>query len=489
MTISTNNDCYALNVNLGSPVTADNCSVVSVTNNAPATYPLGITTVTWTVTDGSGNTATATQVVTVIDTTLPVIVAPIAINTTTNTGCTTTGLVLGNPVATDNCSVASVTNDAPVAFPLGATTVTWTVTDGSGNTATATQVVTVTDVIAPTVITQNITVNLNASGQTSIVVADVDNGTFDNCTIVSMNVVPSAFTCANVGVNTVTVTVTDNSGNTTTATALVTVVDAIAPTVLTQSGAYFLDANGEVNLTAAQIDNGSFDNCGIATMSVSPATLTCADLGSNTVTLTVTDVNGNVATATAQVTVSFDFTTTGDNDLDGLPDNCDDDDDNDGIVDTQDNCPLLSNANQLDTDGDGMGDICDPDDDNDGIEDGFDNCPLIYNPLQEDRDHDGIGDVCDTIEINVAEAITPNGDGINDTWVIYNIENHPKNHVRVYNRWGDLVFEARNYDNQWNGHYKNRTNALPDGASYYYQIDLDGNGSVDHDGWIYITGN
>lgn len=116
-----------------------------------------------------------------------------------------------------------------------------------------------------------------------------------------------------------------------------------------------------------------------------------------------------------------------------------------------------------------------------------DNCPLTYNPYQEDRDNDGLGDVCDTIEINVAEAITPNGDGINDTWMIYNIENHPNNYIRVFNRWGDLVFEARNYQNDWDGHFKSKSESLPDGASYYYQIDLDGNGTIEHDGWIYIT--
>ncbi len=213
----------------------------------------------------------------------------------------------------------------------------------------------------------------------------------------------------------------------------------------------------------------------------------CSNVGPNTVTLTVTDVNGNVATATAIVTVAYDFTTTGDNDLDGLPDNCDADDDNDGILDVNDNCPLVANANQLDTDGDGIGNTCDDDDDNDGVLDGFDNCPLTYNPDQNDRDNDGLGDVCDLIEINVAEAITPNGDGVNDTWVIYNIENHPNHAIRVFNRWGDEVFSARNYQNNWDGHYVNKSNALPSGSSYYYQIDLDGDGTVDHDGWIYIT--
>ena len=74
----------------------------------------------------------------------------------------------------------------------------------------------------------------------------------------------------------------------------------------------------------------------------------------------------------------------------------DDDDDNDGILDINDNCPLIGNADQLDSDGDGDGDACDNDDDNDGIIDTEDNCPLTANADQADADADGIGDVCDT---------------------------------------------------------------------------------------------
>ena len=80
--------------------------------------------------------------------------------------------------------------------------------------------------------------------------------------------------------------------------------------------------------------------------------------------------------------------------LDG--DACDGDRDDDGILDSSDNCPLIANADQLDTDSDGTGDACDTDDDGDGDNDGADNCPLIANADQLDTDSDGTGDACDT---------------------------------------------------------------------------------------------
>ena len=176
-----------------------------------------------------------------------------------------------------------------------------------------------------------------------------------------------------------------------------------------------------------------------------------------------------------------------DTDNDGIPDFRDLDADNDGIADNLDNCPITANANQADNDHDGQGDVCDSDDDNDGILDTNDNCPITANANQADRDHDGKGDVCDLVELNVAQAITPNGDGVNDTWVIYNIENHPGSIVRVFNRWGNEVYYSNNYHNDWDGHYKNLKEGLPSSGAYMYQIDLNGDGTIDAQGWLYIT--
>ncbi len=72
------------------------------------------------------------------------------------------------------------------------------------------------------------------------------------------------------------------------------------------------------------------------------------------------------------------------------------DDDNDGIINAADNCPAVSNPDQVDLDNNNRGDICDPDQDNDGLIDGLDNCPSVSNADQIDLDDNKIGDACDS---------------------------------------------------------------------------------------------
>lgn len=149
--------CYAT-VAITDATATDNCAVASVvgarSDSQPlsATYPKGVTTITWTATDTSGNTEICNQTITVVDQQPPTITAPanLTVNTDTNV-CYATGVALGTPTTWDNCAIALVTNDAPAQFPKGVTPVTWTVTDTSGLTATATQLVTVLDGEPPTI--------------------------------------------------------------------------------------------------------------------------------------------------------------------------------------------------------------------------------------------------------------------------------------------------------------------------------------------------
>ncbi|MFV9552574.1 gliding motility-associated C-terminal domain-containing protein, partial [Algibacter sp. PT7-4] len=255
----------AANVNLGTPTVDDNCTTTSISNDAPDTYPLGETTVTWTVTDGAGNTATCTQTVTVTDNINPTFVncaAPVSVNVDANDCSTDAANVnLGTPTVDDNCTTTSISNDAPAVFPLGETTVTWTVTDGAGNTATCTQTVTVTDNINPTFVNCAAPVSVNVdANDCSTDAANVNLGTptvDDNCTTTSIsNDAPAVFP---LGETTVTWTVTDGAGNTATCTQTVTVIDNEPPVFvesLPSDETYECDNVPEaINLTAT-------DSCG-----------------------------------------------------------------------------------------------------------------------------------------------------------------------------------------------------------------------------------
>lgn len=76
--------------------------------------------------------------------------------------------------------------------------------------------------------------------------------------------------------------------------------------------------------------------------------------------------------------------------------------DNDGILDTNDNCPMQANPDQADVNKSGMGDACE-DFDVDGILNSRDNCPNIPNQMQQDSDGDSTGDHCDTEESRLTE--------------------------------------------------------------------------------------
>jgi len=267
---------------------------------------VGSNTVTLTVEDVNGNIATATAIVTVEDNVAPNVITQ---NITVDLNAVT-GLVSITPAMIDNgssdaCGIATMTLDITDfdCSDVGSNTVTLTVTDVNNNTASATAVVTVQDVTPPTALCQNLTLYLDASGNTSTTAAAVDNGSFDNCGIQSLVLSQTAFVCGDVGVNTVTLTVTDNNNLVSTCTAEITVVDNIPPTVITQDITVYLDAAGSVSITTGDINNGSYDNCGIASMSLDETDFDCSHVGANTVTLTVVDVNNLSASATAVVTV------------------------------------------------------------------------------------------------------------------------------------------------------------------------------------------
>ena len=154
----------------------------------------------------------------------------------------------------------------------------------------------------PTVVTQNITIQLNASGAATITPAQINYGSSDNCSIANYSLDKTSFSCENVGQNTVKLTVTDKNGNSKTGTATVTVQDITKPIAICKSIDVYLGLNGTVSILPTDVNYGSNDACTVR-LSINKSSFNTSNIGANNVVLTATDPSGNSASCTAVVTV------------------------------------------------------------------------------------------------------------------------------------------------------------------------------------------
>ncbi len=179
-----------------------------------------------------------------------------------------------------------------------------------------------------------------------------------------------------------------------------------------------------------------------------------------------------------------------DTDGDGQDDYQDIDSDNDSVLDEDENDPNDDGNGPDDTDGDGLPDYQDTDDDNDGkltIDEA-----IIEGLDYVDCDLDGIPDYLDTdpCGLKIPKAFSPNGDGINDFFVIEGVGAYLNASFVVFNRWGNKVYESINgYPNDWDGTTFSNGEAgdrdLPVGT-YFYILDL-GEGTDPIKGYVFIN--
>jgi hypothetical protein len=293
---------------LGTATTSPAGATITCSGVPPGNFfPVGPTTITYTATDAKGNTAVATQTVTVIDNTPPTITAPPAVTAYTGANATTCETVvndLGTATASDNCPGVAVSRvPAGNLFPVGTTTVTYTATDAHGNMATAMQTVTVIDNTPPTITAPATVTAYTGPGATTCeaVVTDAILGAaaHDNCPGVALTRVPAGNSFP-VGTTQVEYTATDAYGNTATATQMVTVVDNTPPTItLTGKDPMVLEC------PAMYVERGAMlkDACDPSPTLTIEGTVDGGTLGTYTVTYTATDHAGNTATATRTVVV------------------------------------------------------------------------------------------------------------------------------------------------------------------------------------------
>jgi len=243
------------------------------------------------------NQTTSAQSFTISDDTTPVT------NMTVTATSSNTSLVPNNQITITGAGATKDITVTPVSGQFGTTTITVVVEDQEGLSVSESFTVTIDDTVAPTVVTQNVTIQLDSNGNANITTGMINNGSSDNCDIDTITLDTTSFNCSNVGNNTVTLTVTDVKGNSSSNTAVVTVEDNINPTIVAQNITIQLNASGTATITANDINTSSYDNCGIASMSLSQTNFDCSHLGTNTVDITVVDNNGNSSTQSVTVTV------------------------------------------------------------------------------------------------------------------------------------------------------------------------------------------
>ncbi|MFP2996747.1 hypothetical protein ABN763_12590, partial [Spongiivirga sp. MCCC 1A20706] len=235
---------------------------------------LGQNTITVEAIDLAGNRASQDVTVTVVDNIPPTfsLIGGTPTFTLRESGNLEVEVDPGDIIGTSNDNCGSGGNTFTLSQTLftcsdiGLNTITVTMTDPSGNSTSQSLDLNIEDetVGSVKVETQDITVQLDTNGQVTITPEDIDNGSSAGCRNVTLSLDQTAFDCSNLGPNTVELTVTDGI-DTETATAIVTIKDNVAPSVIPQVITVQLDSNGQASITPNDIDNGSADNCGIAT--------------------------------------------------------------------------------------------------------------------------------------------------------------------------------------------------------------------------------
>lgn len=95
------------------------------------------------------------------------------------------------------------------------------------------------------------------------------------------------------------------------------------------------------------------------------------------------------------------------------------------------------------------------------------------------------GDVGEACRPTIYNTISPNDDGLNDSWEIVDIQNFPDNEVKIYNRWGNLVYEETGYNNDWKGTDKDGKDLLA--GAYYYVVKMNNEDNIVLTGSITIV--
>jgi len=292
------------------PIGTDNCgdatTVLSAGLDSGSEFPVGTTTVTYTVTDLSGNQADCSFEVTVTDTENPVFTCPEDIILESASDQCGAAYTFTAPEANDNCTASPLITQTsgPVSgsvLPLGETIFTFTAEDDAGNIETCSYTVSVVDVTPPifTDCPSDSTVYLTANSCT----ATINYGNplaSDNCNVtISQTAGPSNGADLGPGEYHYEITASDNAGNTVICVFSYTVIDTIAPVITCPASFDTCNLNPEFEFPTAT------DNCAIDTIIQieGPASGSPFPEGETELSFVAYDLSGNTDTCSFSITV------------------------------------------------------------------------------------------------------------------------------------------------------------------------------------------
>lgn len=485
-----------LNGNAGASA-SDNCStVVSWSNNfsglSDACGATGSATVTFTATDDCGNSSSTTATFTIVDTVAPIFDTLPAVTT----------IACGLPVefsqasASDTCSGEDVNltfEDVTTAGNCEGTysvSRTWTATDACGNTATAVQTINVQDITPPVIASLPEASTIECEVTPEFAQATATDACGSEVTLTFEDVTTIGECEGNYAI-TRTWTATDTCGNASTASQTINVQDSTAPALVTEyqseisiscdniptvPSLVFEDAcsnNMDVKFNETSTDTGNAQNYVI------------------TRTWTVTDACGNEAVYTQTINVSLAVQITAAN-----TDLCNDDDINfdlfsllSGTFETNGTWSVVTGNATLD------GSLFNPYQLELGtytfkytLSDDFCTSETLVNITLND---DCVVLPCGSEDVIISRAVTTYTDGKNDFFTVTGVESCGFTvELQIFNRWGAMIFESKNYQNDWNGSSSKgsvgSSNFVPTGT-YYYVINLKNSGLKPFAGPIYVA--
>jgi gliding motility-associated-like protein len=472
------------------PTVTDNCSfTLSSSHHSGDLFPLGTTVVSYTAIDGSQNQSTVSFNVVVTDQSAPIFTncPPSIIEKEADPITCKAKVNWAIPVATDNCldpsKLVSPTNKPGDDFPIGTTTLTYLAFDKAGNSASCVFAIVVKDKTAPVISSQPSDETLDANTSCVAVANWVLPTAADACSspvvIISDHKPNESFP---LGITKVTYTATDNIGNVSELFFNIAVKDNSAPIFNNCPKDIIAQANSSCEAVVSWEEPTARDNCSgdiIPTSNFKPGD--AFEVGKpTTVTYDAVDAAGNKSTCHFIITVV--------NESVAVIENCP----KEIIVKTDETGKAIVTWDEP-TASDRCGTVVLKASRKPGSEFEIGTTNVIYESLPNSA---GKVSRCEfnvilsykEIAIDIGKAITPDGDRINDTWMINGIENFKDNEVIVVDRWGNKIFEALHYDNSkvvWSG--TNLSGAIVPTGTYFYSISVSFRGNhVDKKGSVEV---